>query len=142
MISKKLQAYRKRNNISQSQAGFPGGPDSKGIMLNEILDALLKSVKPGSFIVIRTDNTTQHFDQKPRLSVVGQQINCSCFDTVILTRHGSHANVVMLVDDTGMIDGKPVNPIATELYHSVCKPATVHAIHGDVALVKDRDFST
>lgn len=58
------------------------------------------------------------------------------FDTVNL-RDGR----VMIVDDTGMIDGKPVNPEATKLYHSICIPGTVHCIHGDVAIALDKDFA-
>jgi hypothetical protein len=40
----------------------------------------------------------------------------------------------MAVDDTGMCDGLPVNPIATEAYHANCKPGTVHAIHGPAVI--------
>lgn len=67
-----------------------------------------------------------------------KDINAHLFDTVILDRKQM---VVMLVDDTGMCDGKPVNHKATELYHSICKPGTIHCIHGDVAIVNDRDFA-
>jgi hypothetical protein len=48
---------------------------------------------------------------------------------------------VMLVDDTGMIDGKPINPKATALYHAICRPGTMFSIHGDVAIASDRDFA-
>jgi hypothetical protein len=41
----------------------------------------------------------------------------------------------MFVDDTGMIDGEPVNPKTTALYHAVCKPGTIHCIHGEVVIV-------
>jgi hypothetical protein len=40
-----------------------------------------------------------------------------------------------------MCDGKPVNPKATALYHAICKPGTLHSIHGDVAIVHDGDFA-
>lgn len=40
----------------------------------------------------------------------------------------------MAVDDTGMVDGLPVNPIATEAYHANCRPGTVHAIHGPAVI--------
>lgn len=29
----------------------------------------------------------------------------------------------------------------TTLYHSICKPGTVFAIHGDAAVVNDEDFA-
>jgi len=35
---------------------------------------------------------------------------------------------------------KPVNPIATGLYHAICHPGTTHQIVGDVAIVRDEDF--
>lgn len=60
---------------------------------------------------------------------------CRTFDSVNL-RDGR----VMMVDDVGMIENLPVNPKATELYHSVCKPGTIHQIHGDVLIVQDADF--
>ncbi len=58
-----------------------------------------------------------------------------CFDTVNL-RDGR----IMLVDDTGLIDGKPVNEKATKLYHSLCKKGTTHPICGDVVICIDADF--
>jgi hypothetical protein len=47
----------------------------------------------------------------------------------------------LLVDDTGLVGGKPLNAEATKLYHSVCRPGTTNTIHGDVALVLDADFA-
>ncbi len=36
---------------------------------------------------------------------------------------------------------KPVNEAATRIYHGVCKPGTTHQIVGDVAIVRDADFT-
>jgi hypothetical protein len=41
----------------------------------------------------------------------------------------------MFVDDTGMLDGKPVNAKTTALYHRVCRPGTLHQIHGVVVII-------
>jgi hypothetical protein len=65
---------------------------------------------------------------------------------MLLLRHCNpetqfEAEIVMMVDDTGMIDGKPINPKATELYRGVCRPGTPYSIHGDVAIVNDEDFA-
>lgn len=38
---------------------------------------------------------------------------------------------IFFVDDTGMVDGLPVNPRATEAYHKCCRPGTTFSIHGD-----------
>ena len=48
---------------------------------------------------------------------------------------------LMLVDDTGLIDGRPRNDTATALYHSVCIPGTTDPICGDVAVALDEDFA-
>jgi hypothetical protein len=37
-----------------------------------------------------------------------------------------------------LIDGKPFNTKATALYHAICKPGTVHQIHGHVVIVNDK----
>ena len=38
---------------------------------------------------------------------------------------------MFFVDDTGMLDGLPVNSRATEAYLKCCRPGTVFSIHGD-----------
>lgn len=47
---------------------------------------------------------------------------------------------IMFVDDTGAVDGKPVNDQATKLYHAICKPGTTWQIRGDVAITLDSHF--
>lgn len=48
---------------------------------------------------------------------------------------------VMFVDDTGYNDGRPPNPEATKLYHSICRPGTTWQICGDVVVTLDRHFA-
>lgn len=101
-------------------------------------------VDRGNCKLIRVDGTEEVFPMVagPRfLSGVARTIGADCLDTVILTRSHGQADVVMLVDDTGMVDGKPINPLATDLYHNICTPGNPHSIHGDVVLVHDGDFS-
>ncbi len=95
-------------------------------------------VRQGEFRVIRVDGTETLYEEKPTLARIFAAIGCTCIDTVTLDRENE---IVMLVDDTGMVDGKPVNRKATHLYHDVCKPGTAWAIHGDVAIVNDKDFA-
>lgn len=87
--------------------------------------------------VIRTNGTEEDHEVVPRHSIrdINRLIKASTLDTVNL-RDGR----VMLVDDTGLIDGKPINPEATRLYHSVCRQGTTHPICGDVAIALDKDF--
>jgi hypothetical protein len=92
----------------------------------------------GSYWIIRVDGSETLYEEPPTFRQILPAIGCTVIDTVVLDRK---RELIMIVDDTGMIDGKPVNPKATELYHAVCKPGTVHAIHGDVAIVNDEDFA-
>jgi len=94
----------------------------------------------GTFKVVRVDGTEEVMGPV-NLSAIHKAIGCTCCDTVILKRSAFEAEIVMMVDDTGMIDGKPINPKATALYHGVRGPGTPYSIHGDVAIVNDEDFA-
>lgn len=87
--------------------------------------------------IIRVNGSEELLPSKLSMREICKRIGCDMIDTVNLRRD----DLVMLVDDTGMIDGKPVNPKATKLYHSVCRAGTVHPICGDVAVVYDGDFA-
>lgn len=88
--------------------------------------------------IIRTTGEHEFHDipDKRPWTTLYKLTDSESFDSVNL-RDGR----IMFVDDTGMVDGKPVNQEATELYHSICKPGTVWAIHGDVAIVRNEDFA-
>lgn len=90
---------------------------------------------PEMRVLIRTDGSTQMLEGKQSFSTIYQLIGCDCLDTVSLA-HG----LVMLVDDTGLLDNKPVNPIATGLYYAKCQHVTPNSIHGDVVIVPDDDY--
>jgi hypothetical protein len=96
-----------------------------------------RRMNPGTYKIIRTDGTEMMHTGKPTIREITQLIGCKGLDTVTIDRK---KRTVMFVDDTGMIDGKPVNAKATALYRAVCKPGTVHSIHGDVVIVNDGDF--
>jgi hypothetical protein len=102
----------------------------------------IPKLKPGQWLVVRVDGTEEPKEGRPTTGLIHREIGAECCDSVILTfGHDRQAEVVMMVDDTGMIDRKPVNEKATALYHTRCKPGTVYAIHGDVAIVLDADFA-
>lgn len=48
---------------------------------------------------------------------------------------------VMIVDDTGLVDGKPANAIATAIYRAQCVPGAGGVIAGDVFICPDEDFA-
>lgn len=112
-------------------------------------------IERGKWLVLRVDGTRVQKDGKPTISEIYSAIGCTCLDGVVLTRNESGVPaIVMLVDDTGMLDGKPVNAEATRLYtrrcgsimpgrRSIINTPRMHAqaIHGDVAIVNDEDFA-
>lgn len=92
----------------------------------------------GEYRIIRVDGSEELVRQKPTLEVVHRATGCDCIDAIALTRGPAGAETVMIVDDTGMVNGKPVNSKATELYHQFI--VSPFSIHGDVAIVNDEDF--
>lgn len=98
----------------------------------------MELVKPGTWKVIRTNGKETMYFAKPTIRDIEEAIHAECLDTVILDRENQQ---ILMVDDTGMCDGKEPNPAATKLYHAICKPGTTHQIHGDVAIVNDADFA-
>jgi hypothetical protein len=85
----------------------------------------------GEYEIIRVDGTQTIHQGKISLAEIQHIISCDTLDTVTIDRR---RQTVMFVDDTGMLDGKPVNAKATALYHRVCRLGTVHQIHGDVVI--------
>lgn len=96
------------------------------------------TIKRGTYKIIRTDGSEELIEERPRPATIYKAIGCDCIDTVILDRE---TMTVMMVDDVGMVDGKPVNDKATAMYRACCKPGTPYLIHGDVAIVNDEDFA-
>lgn len=92
-------------------------------------------MKHQQYRVISVDGTETVYAGKPSHHEILGYIGCDALDTVTIDRRHQ---TVMYVDDTGMIDGKPVNAKATALYHARCKPGTVHQIHGNVVIVNDK----
>lgn len=91
--------------------------------------------------LIRDDGTEVELVGPHAINDIKQLIGADTLDTVALRHLGSPLHV-MLVDDAGMIDGRPVNVKATALYHANCRPGTTHPICGDVVVVPDGDFGS
>lgn len=90
--------------------------------------------------VIRVDGTVEELASKMPLRSLAQTIGADTLDTVPMRHMGSPLHV-MLVDDCGVLDGKPVNEEATKLYLANCRHGTTHSICGDVVIVPDGDFA-
>jgi hypothetical protein len=85
---------------------------------------------------------------KPTLEHVYQKIStptrqCICCDTVTLRLRGNSGDkdpIVMMVDDTGMLDKLPVNETATKLAR-LARPGFPHEIYGTAVIINDTDFA-
>lgn len=96
---------------------------------------------PGTYKVLRTDGAIIMCAEKPNLTTIRKAIGCKSIDTVILSwSQEGLAGTIMLVDDTGMLDEKPVNETATKLMRAIFGPEYPNRIHGDVAICNDGDF--
>lgn len=102
----------------------------------------LRAVPRGQWKVVRTNGIVEVMLGKPSIKAIEQAIGADCLDTVNLRENGTgrHSGVVMMVDDTSAVTGRPVNPKADALYQAQCYPNNPHHICGDVALVNDADF--
>ena len=88
--------------------------------------------------IIRVDESIEHhtLSNHGLIIAVTAMIGAEVCDSVNLMN-----GKVMIVDDTGKLEGKPINPIATDLYHIKCGWVTANSIHGDVAICTDNDFA-
>lgn len=90
--------------------------------------------KVEEYRVIRTSGDDFIIREKPTLKKVKKSICADHIDCVTISFSAGHvADLVMMVDDTGMIDGKPFN-----------SAASIEAgtdIYGDAAIIHDCDFA-
>lgn len=96
----------------------------------------IETIKQGTYKIIRIDGTESVVEETPSISKALKVIGCEMVDTVNLGN-----DVIMIVDDVGMIDGRPVNWKATELMLQRFGPRYPNKIHGDVLIVNDLDFA-
>jgi hypothetical protein len=91
------------------------------------------------FRLIRSDGTTETFPERPTIERLCQLLACTSLDVVSIGKANRPPDdEIMLVDDTGAVERKPVNAEATRLYQRGARPGW--AIHGDVIVTYDRYF--
>ena len=88
--------------------------------------------------LLRTDGSVEELPRGLTMRQIEQLIDAHGLDTVTL-HHMGLPLYVMVVDDLGHGNGKPVNKQATHLYLQNCKPGTTHVIRGDVVIMRDDD---
>ena len=86
-------------------------------------------------MLIRADGTETELHGPHALQDVRQMIGADCLDTVSLADRVH----VMLLDDSGVSKGLPVNPRATRLYQDA--RGVPYQIRGDVVIVPDTDYA-
>jgi hypothetical protein len=100
-----------------------------------------RDVPRGQWKVLRLNGVIEVNLGRPTIDAVRKAIGADTLDTLNLRAAGRPTGVVMFVDDTGLVDGKPRNQLATAIYHDQCRPGSTHPICGDVAFVNDADFA-
>jgi hypothetical protein len=94
--------------------------------------------KTGEYRIIRANGEEFDVNEKPSIAKIQREIGCTCVDTVTLDRT---TMAIMVCDDTGMLDNKPINEKATQLARKAFGTQYPYSIHGDVAIVNDEDFA-
>ena len=92
----------------------------------------------GHYVVLRTTGAIERgeFPKGVRLlETVHKLIDCEAIDAVMIDREHE---IVILVDDVGVLIDKPINHIATALYHATRR--TSNPLVGDAVVCHDRDF--
>jgi hypothetical protein len=84
-------------------------------------------MKQQRYKIILVDGTETVHQGTPSIAEIQVIIGCDGLDTVTID---GRKQTVMFIDDTGMLDGKPINPKATALYHARCLPGNPYSIHG------------
>jgi hypothetical protein len=115
---------------------------------DKILDVIL-TLPAGTYIVIPTGpNAKLEVHREPgtidaaHLAISTPERRCVCCDTITLRMGGDRSSVqpiIMMVDDTGILDNLPVNELATAIMKRVKNYP--HTIHGTAVIVNDGDFA-
>jgi hypothetical protein len=102
---------------------------------------VIESQPRGQYMIIRVDGSYEIVHRKPTIALMHAAIGCDIVDVIPLTANRP-PDTVMIIDDLGKTNNKPINDKATALYHEVKPQAKKlgHSIHGDVVIVNDEDF--
>lgn len=113
--------------------------------LSQLIESVL-NLKQGTYLILGTDDEANLVQETPTLAKVREAIStperkCKYVDTVNLKLPGAGSfgkRIVMLVDDTGMLDDLPTNGLAFHVVSSI--NGFSHDIHGTAVVVNDYDF--
>ena len=90
------------------------------------------------YTVIRVDGREELYAEDFTIDRIHTLLACRWLHVVNIGKANDPPDDrLLLVDDTGLLEGKPINPVATRLYRRVA-PGSAHHIHGDVVLTYDR----
>ncbi len=101
----------------------------------------IPEIRRGQYLLIRTDRSMEAFSH-PSIASIQKSIDCGCIETISLTKNDYGATeIVMLIDDSGTLYDRDINPIATALYRAVRRAGVDANIHGPAVLAMDEDFA-
>ena len=96
----------------------------------------IKALPPkGHFHIVRVDGSQEFHCYKPTIEKVHQLLGIEAMCCTVTIAH----DVVMILSDSGAIDGSPVNTKAGNIAR-ICIPGYPHRLHGPVAIVRDSDM--
>lgn len=114
--------------------------------IKQLIQTVLQ-LKQGTYLVVDTAQNAKLITEKPTIKKIHAAIStrdreCVCCDTVRLQvagAGGARKSIVMMVDDTGMLDDLPQNHLAFYIANAIRNYP--HDIHGTVVIVNDEDFA-
>ena len=113
--------------------------------LSQLIESVL-NLKQGTYLILGTDDEAHLISETPTLAKVREAIStperkCKYCDTISLKLPGAGSfgkRIVMLIDDTGMLDDLPINGLAFHVASTM--NGFSHNIHGTAVVVNDYDF--
>ena len=91
------------------------------------------------FLPVAGDRQARVIEKRGAIKTIRSMIGAPIATDTVNLRDGR----VLIVDDTGLLDGRPVNPAATALFRSIYPLAEENKtnIHGDCVIAVDEDFA-
>lgn len=96
-------------------------------------------MKQGAFKIIRVTGAEEEYNFRPTIPVLHDKLRIRGLTVITLKRDvAGLPETIMLVDDTGALEHKPLNHKAMEVLKQY--KGYQYSIHGDCAIACDHDF--
>lgn len=105
------------------------------------LEQIKEAIGDGGYVAIMASGGVAIMKGKPDVSLICEVIDCDTLDSVTLSHKPDGVpELVMMVDDEGLLNNSPPNLEASKLAWKALGPGFVHQIHGNVVIVNDDHF--